>query len=143
MKSRNPDGYNVNATITFRNPSPLIVEMVSPPYIQLEEMLIKQGFVSLNLSVSGSSIGHVDIPNLHLQKGVTETTVLGDIDVGTLATEAIGNSDPSAGLGDVTIDIQGDRVVYNGQEIPYFSAAMQAVSAPVTVNLLDYAADFL
>ena len=69
--------------------------------------------------------------------------MLGDIDVDTLAHKGIANDDPSADLGDVTIDIKGNKVVYGGQEIPYFSAAMEAVSAPVTVNLLDYASEFL
>ena len=69
--------------------------------------------------------------------------MLGDIDVDVLTSKGIGNDDPSADLGDVTIDIQGNKVFYDGQEIPYFSAAMEAVSAPVTVNLLDYASDFL
>lgn len=33
MKERNDQGYNVNATVSFKNPSPFIVEMVasSPP----------------------------------------------------------------------------------------------------------------
>ena len=99
--------------------------------------------MSFNLSVSGTSIGYVDVPSLYLQKDVSETTVLGDIDVEVLAHEGIGNDDPSADLGDVTIDIKGNKVYYDGQEIPYFSAAMEAVQAPVTVNLLDYASDFL
>lgn len=99
--------------------------------------------MSFNLSISGTSIGYVDIPNLYLQDGITETDVLGDIDVDVLVREGIGNDNPNADLGDVTIDIKGNRVFYDGQEIPYFSAAMQAVSAPVKVNLLDYASEFL
>lgn len=33
MKEKNDQGYNVNATVSFKNPSPFIVEMVasSPP----------------------------------------------------------------------------------------------------------------
>lgn len=99
--------------------------------------------MSFNLSISGTSIGYVDVPSLHLSNGVSETTVLGDIDVEVLAREGIGNDDPSADLGDVTIDIKGNKVYHDGQEISYFSAAMEAVQAPVTVNLLDYASDFL
>ena len=31
MKTKSPEGYNVNATVAFRNPSPFIVDLVSQP----------------------------------------------------------------------------------------------------------------
>jgi len=30
LKPSTPEGYNVNATVAFRNPSPFIVELVRP-----------------------------------------------------------------------------------------------------------------
>ncbi|BCR82762.1 DUF3712 domain-containing protein [Aspergillus chevalieri] len=128
LKPPTSEGYNVNATVAFRNPSPFIVEI---------------GSVSFNLSISGTSMGYVDIPNLYLQKDITETTVLGDIDIDVLVRKALGNGSPNDDFGDVTIDISGNKVYYKGEEIPYFSAAMQAIKAPVKVNLLDYASEFL
>lgn len=99
--------------------------------------------MSFNLSISGTSMGYVDIPNLYLQKDITETTVLGDIDINVLVRKALGNGSPNDDFGDVTIDISGNKVYYKGEEIPYFSAAMQAIKASVKVNLMDYASEFL
>lgn len=83
------------------------------------------------------------VPNLFLSEGITETYILGDIDKDQLIHGGLGGSDPGSSLGDVTIDLQGDRVVYQGVEIPYFTAAIRAVQAPVKVNLLDYVSDIL
>ena len=44
MKTKTPEGYNVNATVAFRNPSPFIVDIVSP-YTQCEK---EQGMLILN-----------------------------------------------------------------------------------------------
>lgn len=83
------------------------------------------------------------VPSLHLNQDVSDIVVLGDIEVESLIHKGIGNSDPGAKLGDVTIDIKGDKVVYHGTEISYFTAAMQAMQAPVKINLLDYASELL
>lgn len=148
LKPATSEGYNVNATVAFRNPSPFIVELVRPqpqPNLLSQENTNTnpQGSVSFNLSISGQSMGYVDIPNLYLQEGITETTVLGDIDIDVLVRKALGNGSPTDDFGDVTIEISGNRVYYKGEEIPYFSAAMQAIKAPIKVNLLDYASEFL
>lgn len=102
-----------------------------------------QGTATFNLSVSDQSIGTVTVPSLSLNEDVSDIVVLGDIDVETLVHKGIGNDDPDAKLGDVTIDIKGDKVVYHGTEIVYFTSAIQAMQAPLKVNLLDYASDLL
>ncbi|KAJ5523684.1 hypothetical protein N7494_010334 [Penicillium frequentans] len=115
------DGYNFNATISLRNPTPFSVEM---------------GHVVFNLSMGGSSLGYIDMPNLTLNQGVSNAVVLGQVDESMLVQEALlGDGD----VGTVTIDIQGYSCHYNGQAIPYFAAAIRASSASVTVNLLEYA----
>lgn len=83
------------------------------------------------------------VPSLSLNQDVSDIVVKGNIDIDVLIHSGIGNDDPGAELGDVTIDIKGDKVVYHGTEIPYFTAAMQALQAPVNVNLLDYASELL
>ncbi|KAJ5925788.1 hypothetical protein N7454_007298 [Penicillium verhagenii] len=115
------DGYNFNATVSIRNPTPLTVEL---------------GHVVFNLSMGGSSLGYIDMPNLTLDQGASSTVVLGQVDESMLVHEALlGNG----GFGTVTIDIRGYSCHYNGEAIPYFAAAIKAVSVSVTVDLLKYA----
>lgn len=102
-----------------------------------------QGTATFNLSISDESVGSVTVPSLTLNQDISDIVVLGNINVDSLISSGIGNDDPGAQLGDVTIDIKGDKVVYHGTEIPYLTAAMQALQAPVNVNLLDYASDLL
>ncbi|CRG82754.1 hypothetical protein PISL3812_00100 [Talaromyces islandicus] len=114
------DGYNFNATLSVRNPTPFIVEM---------------GHVKFNLSMGDSPLGYVDLPNLMLEKNVTTTVVLGNVSISTLVDAAFGSDD----FGVVTIDVRGHSCDYNGQDIPYYSAAIRAVSASAKVDLLKYA----
>ncbi|KAF9894017.1 hypothetical protein FE257_008989 [Aspergillus nanangensis] len=128
--SSNVKGYNVNATVAFHNPTPFVVEM---------------GTVTFNLTVGGSPIGYVLMPNLTLQhneKNVTETTVLGDIDAQALIKEGLWG-DSNDGFATVSIGIHGDRVEYKGQVIPYYTAAIRAINATVKIDLLEYASDIL
>ncbi|KAJ5776606.1 uncharacterized protein N7511_001617 [Penicillium nucicola] len=115
------DGFNFNATITVRNPSPYIVEL---------------GHVTFNLSMGGSDLGYVDLPYLFLDKNGTTTEVLGSIDTSMLIHEAVLGDDD---FGMVTIDVKGNSCDFNGQDIPYFAAAIKAVSASARLDLLKYA----
>ncbi|KAJ6031633.1 hypothetical protein N7540_002365 [Penicillium herquei] len=113
--------YNFNATISLRNPTPFTVEM---------------GHVTFNLSMGGSTLGYVDLPNLMLEQDVSSAVVLIKVNESMLIDEALLGDNS---LGVVTIDIKGHSCDYNGQDIPYFAAAIQAVSASATVDLLKYA----
>ncbi|KAJ5614856.1 hypothetical protein N7528_008510 [Penicillium herquei] len=113
--------YNFNATISIRNPTAFTVEM---------------GHVTFNLSMGGSTLGYVDLPNLMLDQSTSSAVVLIKVNESMLIDEALlGDGD----LGVVTIDIKGHSCDYNGQDIPYFAAAIRAVSASATVDLLQYA----
>ncbi|KAJ5642469.1 hypothetical protein N7490_006469 [Penicillium lividum] len=114
------DGYNFNATVSLRNPTPFKVEM---------------GHVIFNLTMAGSSLGYVDMPNLILSQDICSTVVLGHVDESMLIREVLLDSSD----GTVTIGIDGYSCHYNGQNIPYFTAAIKACSASVTVDLLKYA----
>ncbi|KAJ5741688.1 hypothetical protein N7533_011097 [Penicillium manginii] len=119
------DGYNFNATISVRNPTPFSVEM---------------GHVTFNLTLGGDKLGYVDLPNLKLGKDITDTVVRGQVDKSKLVEEAL--------LGDgegatVTIGVHGHSCEYNGLDIPYFSAAVRAVSADAKIDLLKYASSLL
>jgi hypothetical protein len=94
-----------------------------------------QGHVTFNLSMGGSPLGYVDLPNLMLEQNITTTDVLGQVDISSLVDAALGSDD----FGVVTIDVHGHSCDYNGQDIPYYSAAIRAVSASAKVDLLKYA----
>ncbi|KGO42896.1 Protein of unknown function DUF3712 [Penicillium expansum] len=79
------DGYNFNATISVRNPNPIIIEL---------------GHVTFNLTLGGSDLGWVDFPYLFLEKSVTSTVVLGSVSKEALIQEAISGNDD---FGTVTI----------------------------------------
>ncbi|CEJ56143.1 hypothetical protein PMG11_02364 [Penicillium brasilianum] len=114
------NGFNFNATLAIRNPTPFIVEM---------------GHVTFNLSLGGSNLGYVDIPNLMLQQENTTAVVLGSVDESMLIREVVWGDGDS---GDVTIGVKGHSCDYKGVEIPYFAAAIKAVDASATVDLLKY-----
>ncbi|KAJ5226886.1 uncharacterized protein N7469_006892 [Penicillium citrinum] len=119
------DGYNFNATISVRNPTPFSVEM---------------GHVIFNLTLGGDNLGYVDLPNLKLGKDVKDTVVLGQVDKSMLIREAfLGDGEGAT----VTIGVKGYSCDYNGQDIPYFSAAIKAVQASATIDLLKYASSIL
>ncbi|KAJ5259600.1 hypothetical protein N7478_012581 [Penicillium angulare] len=121
----NADGYNFNATLSLRNPTVFSVEI---------------GHVMFNLSMGGSDLGYVDLPNLMLKQEGTSTVVLGKINETMLVQEALLGSGE---FGEVTIDVQGYSCDYNGQTIPYFEAAIKAVSASATLDLTKYASSLL
>ncbi|KAJ5692873.1 hypothetical protein N7462_002296 [Penicillium macrosclerotiorum] len=119
------DGYNFNATLSLRNPTPFTVEM---------------GHVTFNLSMGGTSLGYVDLPHLMLEQHNTSTLALGNVNKSMLIQEVIWSDGDS---GEVTIDVRGHSCDYNGQEIPYFAAAIKAVSASAKIDLLSYVSDIL
>ncbi|KUM63940.1 hypothetical protein ACN42_g3155 [Penicillium freii] len=115
------DGYNFNATISVRNPSPFIVEL---------------GHVTFNLTLGGSDLGWVDLPYLFLGKSISSTVVLGSVDKEMLIHEAISGDDD---IGTVTIGVHGRSCSFKGVDIPYLTAAVRAMSASARVDLLEYA----
>jgi hypothetical protein len=91
--------------------------------------------VSLNLTMGGSDLGWVELPYLKLEKTVSSSVVLGSVDKGMLVHEALRSDD----FGVVTIEVQGNSCSFKGVDIPYFTAAIKAVSASATLDLLKYA----
>ncbi|KAI9924175.1 hypothetical protein MW887_007125 [Aspergillus wentii] len=118
------DGYNFNATISVRNPTPFSVEM--------------QGHATFNLTLGGNALGYVDLPNLMLQKDSTSTMVLGQVDKSKLFDEVLGRKGYN-----VTIGVHGHSCDYNGLDIPYFSAAIKAINASAEIDLWKYASSLL
>lgn len=86
--------------------------------------------------MGGSDLGYVDLPNLMLEQDISSTVVLGNLNETMLVNEAVlGEGD----FGVVTIDVKGHSCDYNGQEIPYYAAAIKAISVSATLDLMKYA----
>ncbi|KAJ5164098.1 Protein of unknown function DUF3712 [Penicillium coprophilum] len=115
------DGYNFNATISVRNPTPFVIEL---------------GHVTFNLTMGGSELGWVDLPYLFLEKTNSNAVVLGSVDKKRLIHEALSGDDE---IGTVTIEVHGRSCSFKGVDIPYFTAAIKAVSASTRIDLLEYA----
>ncbi|GES65875.1 hypothetical protein ATEIFO6365_0012026700 [Aspergillus terreus] len=123
------NGFNVNATVAVRNPTPFTVQM---------------GEATFNLTIGDTDIGWIYLPNLTLQHNahnVSGMAVLGDIDIDSLIHEGLWG-DSGEGF-TVNIGLHGNRVVNKGLEIPYYTAAIRAINATVAVNLMDYVSDVL
>lgn len=61
---------------------------------------------------------------------------LGSVDKEMLIHEAITGDDD---IGTVTIGVHGRSCSFKGVEIPYFTAAVRAMSASARIDLLGYA----
>ena len=101
-----------------------------------------KGAVSFNLTIEDSELGYIDIPDMTLRNGTSTLVALGNLDIKLLIRKGLWESSNS-NYGKVTIGIHGNRSVYNGEEIPYFTAAVKAISASTTIDLFDYVSDFL
>ncbi|KAE8355231.1 hypothetical protein BDV28DRAFT_163343 [Aspergillus coremiiformis] len=116
------NGYNMNASIAVKAPSTFDVEL---------------GTVGLNLTLGDSPLGYIDVPNLTFSNGACNAVILGHFDSGLLTQALFGSKGSDHGM--VTIGIHGNRSVHNGEEIPYFTAALQSFSVYRKINLLDFA----
>ena len=92
--------------------------------------------MTFNLTMGGSELGWVDLPHLLLGKPASSAVVLGSVDKSRLIHEAISGDDD---LGTVTIEVHGRSCSFKGVDIPYFTAAIKAVSASARIDLLKYA----
>lgn len=90
------------------------------------------GNVTLDMSVAGTFIGNATLPNLRLEPGnntvpihvtVNQTAV-----VGVLAI-------PRFHCGILAVDIAGNKSVYDGQELTYYSQALQANTLTNELNV--------
>lgn len=85
--------------------------------------------------MGGADLGYVDLPNLMLEQSVFSTVVLGNIDINMLIHQAMWGDGE---FGWVTIDVKGHSCDYKGQVIPYYDAAIKAVSVTANIDLMKY-----
>ncbi|OKL59514.1 hypothetical protein UA08_05107 [Talaromyces atroroseus] len=113
------DLTNLNGTALIPNPSIITVAM---------------GNVTLDVSVNGTQIGQSYLTNLVLAPGNNSVPLQGTINTTQVLGLITGNTSAySSGV--LPLGIRGISSVYNGQEIPYFSQALQANLLQTPMNI--------
>lgn len=109
------DGTNLNGTVFIPNPSNITVEM---------------GNITMALSVDGSPIGLTYIQNLKLVPGDNRVPMRSTINQ-TVVLNLIADRYND---GVLPVSITGDSSTYNGQILPYFTAALQSDTVNISLN---------
>lgn len=125
---------NLSGVAVIPNPSVLTFEMVSLPPTHppnhSRELTHAQGNVTLAISTSTSttSLGNTTIPNLTLVPGLNHFPLTGHLNIS--ATSAVTN-----GTGYVNLLLRGESVVYDGVDLSYYVAALQAQALELVLNV--------
>ncbi|KAL3481142.1 hypothetical protein BJX99DRAFT_253804 [Aspergillus californicus] len=109
------DGNNANGTVYIPNPSVLRLAM---------------GNITLDISSNGTALGQSFLTNLILEPGNNTVPMLSALD--TVGLTSVLPRDSNI----IPLDIIGNSSVYNGVEIPYFSAALAANTLTVDLDVL-------
>ncbi|KAL2798285.1 hypothetical protein BJX66DRAFT_56442 [Aspergillus keveii] len=110
------DGNNANGTVFIPNPSVLQLSM---------------GNLTLDVSSNGTYLGQSFLNDLVLVPGDNRVPMLSSLNNTRLLAALRGGSTT------IPLTIVGNSSVYNGQEIPYFTAALAANELTVDLDLLE------
>jgi len=102
--------------------------MIPNPTVSIFEF----GNVTLDMSVAGIGVGNLTLPNFTLRPG-NETYPLYSTSNQTAVLDLLQESAYCSGV--LPLELKGKQSIYNGQELPYFSAALQAGVLPVSLDL--------
>lgn len=97
--------------------------------------------MTLDLSIEGESVGQSFIDNMKLVPGMNTFPMRSILDQAKVLKAKTNYPD-----GVVPFDIQGNKSVYDGKKLPYFTEALQATSMTAHVNVtaaLDASLDSL
>ena len=117
LKESLPDGGNAQGTVFIPNRTPITLAM---------------GNVTLDMNVAGTFIGNATLPNLLLTPGnntvpihvtVNQTAVVNLLQV------------PKYRCGLLPVDIIGKKSMFNGEELTYYSKALQANKVQNQLNV--------
>jgi hypothetical protein len=113
------DGANAIGNVTIPNPS---------------VMTLALGDVSFNMSVNGLFIGNATMPDLTLRPGNNSYP----IHVTSNQTRVVGIiQEPRYHCGVFPVDIAGDKSVYDGQVLPYYTEALKHNQLTTVLNITD------
>lgn len=112
-----PFGANSNGTVLVPNPSVLTLAV---------------GDASFDISVNGTKIANSTIPDLTLKPGNHTYPILVTSDI-TAVTPFLAMPEYQCGM--LPVDIVGVESVYNGQVLPYFTAALKHNSVRTMLDI--------
>ena len=113
-----PDGSNANGTVSIPNPTVMTMAM---------------GNVTLSMSVAGLPIGYSTLPNLVLRPGNNTVPMLA-VTNQTAVVGLIFESQYKSGI--LPIDIVGNTTSYNGQDLPYYEAALKENKLTIHLDVI-------
>ncbi|KAK2765437.1 hypothetical protein FQN54_008286 [Arachnomyces sp. PD_36] len=116
LSMNKPDGSNMEGTVFIPNPSVMTLEM---------------GNLTLNLAVAGENIGTSSLKDLTLHPGDNTVPMTSIVDQAKVIKMVTG--DYKDGM--LPIDITGNSTTYNGEELPYYTAALSANKVSVTLDV--------
>ena len=108
LKEGLPDGGNAQGTVFIPNPTVITLGM---------------GNVTMDMFVAGTFIGNATLPSLFLRPG--NNTVPIHVTVNQTAVVNLLQEDKYR-CGVLPVDIAGKKSMYDGEELTYYSAALQA-----------------
>lgn len=94
----------------------------------------QKGNLTLDVSVNGTAVGQTFINDLNVVPGSNIYPVKSLIN-NTLMLNFIIGKNPMYPSGVVPLDIVGNKSVYNGQEISYFSDALRSTTLQTSLNV--------
>ena len=103
-------------------------------HLSCANIFFKKGNLTLDISVNGTSVGQTFLNNLNLVPGANTYPVKSLIDNIKMLNFIHGDDAPYKD-GVVPLDITGNRSVYHGQEISYFTEALRATSLRTSLNV--------
>lgn len=140
-----PNGRNMNGTVLIPNPSVMTIDLVSrPPTTHMDHLEhfvsppltpgVRQGNITLDLSVAGQAIGQSYLDNLTLKPGNNLVPMTSTVNQTAIINMMVSDSNPYKD-GVVPFDITGNSSVYHGEELPYFTEALSANHLTVDLNV--------
>jgi hypothetical protein len=117
----------LNATGAFNSNSEGTLAIPNPSVITIDT-----GNVAATMSVSGQMVGNITLPNLSLRPGNTSYPFFATTNQTQVAALL---KQPEYSCGELPLDIHADASTFDGQVIPYLTAALQSANLSVKLNV--------
>lgn len=112
------DGVNAWGNVSIPNPSVMTLEL---------------GDIEMGFTVNGTNIGNATMPNVTLTPGdnhvFMQATVYELVVVGLVVGGAASSN------GTLEVAVHGNRTIYDGTVVPYYSDALQQTNLTVSLNV--------
>ncbi|KAL2371386.1 hypothetical protein RJZ57_004166 [Blastomyces gilchristii] len=119
LASKQPDGSNMIGEVFIPNPSVLTPTL---------------GDVTLELSVDGTKIGTAKLPGLVIRPGDNLVQMRSTVEL-TKIFPFVNGDDAKYKNGVIPVTIVGKSAVYDGKELPYFTAALSSNTLHIELDL--------